>query len=422
MGRRTCALVVGMVAWVAVTGCNNNKVAAPPPAVCSAPQAGSGDAQSLASGDTAFAVAMFPPAVAAVGAGQNVILSPYSVSATLTMVDVGAAGTTDSQIQTALALTGNGSTIAPAYAALACQDETDGTTNGGELSIANSIWGQQGTTFEPSFVSVLQTGYDAPLQQVDFESDPSAATSTINSWVSTETQGEIPTLLVVDATTRLVLVDAVYFKGTWATGFDASATTPQTFTLAGGSPVQVPTMNALVTLSEGSAQGASIYELPYKGNALAMDFILPTTGSLAAYEATLTPASLGAAVASLGPPESGVQLLLPKFSFTTTLALVPILQGLGVVDLFMPHVANLSGMDGSMDLYVSAVVQQAIVEVDESGTVAAAATAAVTDTDAVAVGAPPIVAIDQPFVFLIRDIRNGSILFMGQVTDPRQGS
>jgi serpin B len=182
-------------------------------------------------------------------------------------------------------------------------------------------------------------------------------------------------------------------------------------------------MDALVTLNEGALQSTAIYELGYKGNALAMDFILPT-GSLSDYEASLTPLSLGAAVGSLGSPVSGVELLLPKFSFTTTLDLVPILQGLGVKDLFMPHVANLSGMDGEMDLFVSAVVQQAIVEVDESGTVAAAATAATAATVSSAAFAeePPLVAIDHPFLFLIRDIRNGSILFMGQVEDPRQGS
>lgn len=421
MGLRTRSVVLGAVACVGTAACND-KVAAPPPPVCSAPQGSSADAQSLASGDTAFAVAMFSPAVAAAGAGQNVIVSPYSVSATLTMVDVGAAGDTDSQIQTALSLTGNGATIAPAYAALACQDETDGTTNGGVLSIANSLWGQQGTAFESTFLSVLSAGYEAPLQQVDFETDPDGAASTINSWVSTQTQGEIPTLLqpgALDPSTRLVLVDAVYFKGSWATGFDANQTAPKPFTLADGTPASVPTMDAQVTLGEGSVQGTAIYELAYKGSALAMDFILPT-GPLSDYEASLTPASLGAAVASLGSPESGVELLLPKFSFTTNLALVPILQGLGVKDLFVPHVANLSGMDGQMDLFVSAVVQQAIVEVDESGTVAAAATSATVSASFVS--EPPLVAIDHPFLFLIRDTRNGSILFMGQVEDPRQGS
>jgi serpin B len=391
--------------------------------LCSAPQGSSADAQALTSSDTAFAVALFQPAAVASGAGQNVILSPYSVSATLTMVDVGAAGETDSQIQSVLQLAGNGTTVAPAYAALACQDESDGTSSGDDLSIANSIWGQQGTAFEAPFLSVLSTGYNAPLQQVDFASDPDAATGTINDWVSTQTQGQIPTLLQpgdVDPSTLLVIVNAVYFKGAWATGFDASQTALGPFTLTDGSQVAVPTMDADVALGMGAVPGASVYELAYKGGALAMDFLLPT-GSLADLESGLTPASLGSAVASLSPSPSTVELLLPKFSFSSTFALVPILQGMGISDLFDAGKANLSGMDGGMDLYVKTVVQQAIVEVDETGTVAAAATAATADTDAV-VAPPPTVAIDHPFLFLIRDTRNGSILFMGHVEDPRQGS
>jgi serpin B len=420
MLRSARVMVPALLASLAASGCTHD-VTGPPPPVCSAPQGSSSAAQTLASGDTAFAVALFQPAVTSVGASQNVIVSPYSVSATLTMVDVGAAGETDTQLQSVLQLPGNGATVAPAYAALACEDESDGTSNGGDLSIANSLWGQQGTSFQSSFLSTLSGGYEAPLQQVDFQSDPGAAISTINGWVSGETQGEIPTLLQpddVDPSTRLVIVNAVYFKGAWATGFDPNGTAPRSFTLADGTQASVPTMSGTVTLGTGSVQGASIYELPYKGNALAMDFVVPS-GSLSSYEAGLTSASLAAAVTSLGSPQS-VQLFVPKFSFSSTLALVPILQGLGITDLFDPQTANLSGMDGAMDLYVKTVVQQAIVEVDESGTVAAAATAASTDTDAVE--EPPTVTIDQPFLFLIRDTKNGSILFMGQVQDPRQGS
>lgn len=417
--RRTAGLATALCGVAA--GCNQASHEAPP-AVCSAPQGASSDAQALASSDTAFTVALFPPVVAAAGAGGNVIVSPYSVSATLTMVDVGAAGETDSQLQSALHLAGNGTTVAPAYAALACEDETDGTSNGGELSIANSVWAQQGKSFLPAFLSTLSNGYDAPLQQVDFVNDAGAAVSTINGWVSTETQGEIPTLLQqgdVDASTRLVLVNALYFKGAWSTGFDPSATTSRPFTLSDGSQTSVPTMDADVTLGVGSAQGTSVYELAYKGGAFAMDFLVPGgPGTLATLESGLTADSLQAMVASLSP--ESVELQLPKFSFTTTLALVPVLQTLGVTDVFDATTANLSGMDGATDLYVKTVIQQAIVEVDETGTVAAAATAAVTDTDAVE--EPPLVAIDHPFVFLIRDTRNGSILFVGQVQNPAQGS
>jgi serpin B len=396
----------------------------PPPAVCSAPQSSASAAQSLASDDTAFAVALYGPAAAVVGAGQNVVISPYSVSATMTMIDVGAAGETDTQMQAVLNLPGNAATVAPAYATLACEDETDGSSEGNQLSLANSVWCQQGTAFEPTFLSVLSTGYDAPVQQVDFAGDSAGATTAINQWVSQETQDQIPMLLQpgdVDMTTRIVLVNAVYFKGAWESGFNPSLTSLQPFTLSDGTKASVPTMDGDVVLTRGTltANALSVYELPYKGQSLAMDFLVPE-GALSTLESSLTPALLNAALASLGGPYS-VELKLPRFSFNDRLNLNAVLSGLGMPDLFEVHVADLSGIDGAMDLYVSFVVQQALVEVDEQGTVAAAATGGGGAEGAVIVS-PPLVVIDKPFMFLIRDVKNGSILFMGRVEDPRQGS
>ena len=422
MGRLHRVLLSGIAPLASglVTGCPSAPPASPPPPVCSAPQGTAAQAQQLASDDTAFAVAFYPAAVTAVGAEQNVILSPYSVSATLTMVDTGAAGETDSQLRTVLNLPANGANVAPAFTALACADETDGTSPGNELSLANSLWGQEGKTFEPTFLSVLSQGYDAPMQQVDFAGDATSAESAINAWVSQETQGAIPDLLQagdVSDMTRLVLVDAVYFKGTWQTGFDPAKTSSLPFQLSDGSMVSVPTMDSLVNLESGSVAGMSVYELPYKG-ALAMDFLVPAAGgTLPAIESTLTPASLAAALASLRPVAQA-ELLLPKFSFKTRLELSPVLAGMGMPDLFDVGTANLSGMDGAMDLSVSSVVHQATVEVDESGTVATAATSA-DPCNCSAVAEPPTIAIDQPFLFLIRDTKSESILFMGHVQNPQ---
>jgi serpin B len=396
----------------------------PPPAVCSAPQSSASAAESLASDDTAFAIALYGPAAAVVGAGQNVIVSPYSVSAVMTMVDVGAAGETDTQMQAVLHLPGNAATVAPAYAALACEDETDGSSEGNQLSLANSVWCQEGTMFEPAFLSVLSTGYDAPMQQVDFIGDTGGATTAINQWVSQETQAEIPTLLQpgdLDTTTRIVLVNAVYFKGAWESGFDPSKTSPLPFTLSDGTVVPVPTMDGDVALATGtpSQSGFATYELAYKGGSLAMDFLVPQ-GPLSSLESSLTPALLDSALASLGAPYA-FELRLPKFSFNDRLKLNAVLAGLGMTDLFERNVADLSGIDGAMDLYVSFVIQQAMVEVDEQGTVAAAATAAGGARGSVTVETPQLLAINQPFLFLIRDVKNGSLLFMGRVEDPRQG-
>jgi serpin B len=408
-----------MVAMIGLGGCTA-KVVPPAPAVCGAPQASSSAIQSLAADDTAFALALYGPAATAAGTGKNVIISPYSVSAVMTMIDIGAAGATDTQMQSVLHLPGNGATVAPAYAALACEDQTDGSSQGNQLSLANAVWAQKDTAFEPSFLSVLSTGYGAPIQLVDFVSNSSGATSAINQWVSQETQSKIPTLLQpgdVDAGTRLVLVNAVYFKGAWATGFDPSQTSQQPFTLSDGTQVPVATMAGKVPLANGQiASALSIYELSYKGGAMSMDFLLPQSGPLSNLEATLTPALLNTALGSLGSsfPQT---IELPKFSFGDRIQLAPVLAGMGMPSVFDPSSADLSGMDGAKDLYVKFVVQQALVEVDEQGTVAAAATAGGVETLSAEVPAQ----INRPFVFLIRDTKSGSILFMGRVEDPRQG-
>jgi serpin B len=417
-------LLAGLAAFCACGGDTSQAgPSGPKPGVCAAPQ-GSGDsAESLAAGDTAFAVAFFPPAVAAAG-GQdaNVILSPYSVSAAMTMVDVGAAGRTESQIEDVLHLPGSGASEAPAYAALECENESDATSNGNALFVANALWAQKGDPFEPTFESALQTGYDAPLQQVDFASNPAAATGQVNDWIAGKTQGMVPSLLGpgdVDDKTRLVLANAIYFKGVWANGFDPSQTRLAPFTRQDGSQVTVPTMTGTVNAPNSWQSALTVVEVPYKGVALAMDVFMPSasSGGLAAFESALTPSSLRSALTNLGSA-SQVVLSLPKFSFTTHVELGPVLAGMGITDAFDPTLANLSGMDGAMDLSVHAVVQEAFVEVDEQGTVAAAATAVSACSNCDAVTEPEMIQINQPFLFLIRDTRSGGILFMGHVTNP----
>jgi serine protease inhibitor len=414
------------IAWLAVApGCSSG---APQPMVCSAPTAGGASSRALASANTAFAAAFFSPAVAAAGTRHNLIFSPYSVSTTLTMVDAGAAGDTAGQIQRVLHLPGTATSIAPAYAALACDNETDGTSSGNQLAVANSVWAQQGMGFEHAFVSLLANGYAAPLQQVDFASSPEAATLAIDRWVSSETSGKFPSLLSpedVDVETRLVLVNAVYFAGTWESGFDPRRTSRRPFTLSDGSSVEVPMMSGSVTAGGATEQmtaggpWVTTIELPYQGGALALDVIMPG-GSLSDFEASLTADALTQAIDSAAHAPRKTQVALPKFTFTTKVALAPVLATMGITDVFDPRTADLSGMDGRRDLFVSRVVQQAFVQVDEQGTVAAAATASTVETGAIAVD--DTTTINQPFMFVVRDRNSGSILFLGHVEDPRQSS
>jgi serpin B len=390
---------------------------APKPAACSAPQSDLSSAKALATANTTFSLAMYPKTVAQAGTTANLIVSPYSASVALTLLQGGAAGQTAAQIQAALDLPGNAKSIAPAYATLACTDETDGSSSGNTLTISNAVWAQKGMTLMKPFVSLLASGYAAPLQQTNF-ANATAAVADIDGWVSHATDGQIPQLLRpsdVSINTRLVLVNAVYFHGAWATAFDPSDTAPAPFTLADGTKTNVPTMSGSGITASGSI-GANLtaLELPYKGGAIVMDFLMPS-GSLTEFEAGLTSESLDSALH--GMSKSQFDISLPKFSFKNSLRLIPILEQLGMLDVFMPHVADLSGIDGTRDLYVNLVVQDAMVEVDEQGTVAAAATAVEVSQTTGVVEALSIV-IDRPFLFLIRDVSTGSVLFMGRVENP----
>jgi serpin B len=397
-------------------GLDSGAEAGPAPPSCA-----TGGVENLVTADTAFALAFFPPAVAqANGGSANAIFSPYSVSNAMMMVDVGALGETDTQIETVLQLPSSGVAEAAAYGGLACEMEADASSNGNALEIANSLWVQQGVSFETAFLNVLDQGYGAPLQTVDFESDPTAATTTINNWVSQTTQGNIPSLLGpadVNTKTRLVLVNAIYFKGQWATGFDPTLTAPAPFNLMDGTQTTVTTMTGTIKASVGYGSTLTILELPYLGNALAMDVLMPTGGTLATFASALSSATLSDALASLGAPQ-WFSVYLPRFSVTTRVELASVLEGMGVTDAFDSKTANLSGMDGAMDLWIGAVAQQARIDVDEQGTIAAAGTGVSVCSNCVAIMMPPTVQIDRPFLFVIRDLRTQAILFMGQVVNP----
>lgn len=407
-------------ALTAMAACSGG-VQGPQPSVCSAPQGSSADAQNLASANTTFALSFFPAAAAASGGSTgNVVLSPYSVSAALTMTASGAAGETATQMQNVLHLSATGADVAPSYAALSCADAKAGGSSGNTLSIANALWAQKGEAFEADFEGTLEKGFDAPLQLADFAGDPASAATAINAWASSATQGQIPQLVGsndVTTETRLVLANAIYFKGTWAEKFDASKTSPQPFTLADGSTSLVETMNGLMDVKASLSADLTLLEMPYQGGDVVMDFLMPTAaGGLATFEAGLTPASLAGALQQLGASAADI-VYVPKFTQTTQVELKTVLEGMGMTDAFDPAKADFSKMDGAMDLSIGAVVQQARIEVDENGTTAAAATA-VDICNCFAVTEPNTVHIDHPFVFLLRSTQTGSILFMGQVAQP----
>jgi serpin B len=291
------------------------------------------------------------------------------------------------------------------------------------IRTANSIWGQPGYPFLDAFLELLASDYDAGLRLADFNADPEAARVTINEWVEEQTEGRIVDLIpagALDTMTRLVLVNAIWFKANWQEPFDPDLTSDRPFTLLDGSTIDVPMMlSPDQTLSAAEGDGYLAVSIPYTGNA-SMLVIVPDPGAFgdvtAGFDAEVL-AALDAAMA-LRP----VRLMLPSFEIRSDLGINDLLRSLGMRAAFVPPpgegTADFTGIAESGELYVSDVIHQAFIKVDEEGTEAAAATAVIMRATAAPFDEPLPVTVDRPFLFLIRHDPTGEILFMGQVTNP----
>jgi serpin B len=384
------------------------------------PAADLSDLASLTDGNAAFAFDLYHVLAADEG---NLFFSPYSISVALAMTYAGASGDTASQMADTLHFTLPPEQLHSAFNAysldLAARAEADVEGTPFELSIANSLWGQQGFTFLPEFLDLLAENYGAGMRLVDYVSDPEAARQAINQWVSDETREKIQDLIpsgAIDAQTRLVLANAIYFKAAWLHPFDDSATAPAPFHLLDGSAVDVPMMHQDEGYSYTLGDGFRALELPYENGNVSMLIILPDEGQFQAVEETLDPVMIADIMGNLthGP----VNLSLPRFTYESAFDLNGALQALGMTDPFDPNRADFSGMDGNRDLYIGNVLHKAFVSVDENGTEAAAATAVIMELTMAPAGEPITFTVDRPFIYLIRDNWTGSILFVGRVMAP----
>jgi serpin B len=285
------------------------------------------------------------------------------------------------------------------------------------LRIANAAFGQRDVTFETAFLGSLARRYGAGLKLVDYVRDTEAARQQINRWVDERTEHRIDELIaagLLSPSTVLTLVNAIYLKAPWQYPFNEADTAPAAFHLADGSSIQVPTMTMMAPFPHADGDGWRAVELPYAGDALAMTVIVPD--DLAAFEAELSPELLEGIVAELGGDK--VELSMPKFSTETSVSLNTALAELGMADAFEPGAADFSGMTRETRLFIAAVVHQANIDVDEKGTTAAAATAVVMELSG---SAEPPIRVDRPFVFAVRDVATGAILFLGRIGDPSVG-
>ena len=381
-------------------------------------QAGLAD---LVNGNSAFVFDLYQALAEENG---NLFYSPYSISLALAMTYAGARGETEQQMADTLHFVLSQDRLHPAFNSLDLElarrgEGAEGRDGKGfRLNIVNALWGQDGYKFLSEFLDILAENYGAGLRLLDFVKAPEESRVTINDWVSDQTEGRIEDLIpqgVINDVTRLVLTNAIYFNAAWQYPFREDRTADGTFYLLDGSEVTVPMMQQTESFGYAEGEGYQAVELPYDGRELSMVILLPEAGGFEAFEDSLDADRADAIVKNL--TRGRVALTMPKFELESDFSLAQVLVAMGMPDAFS-MAADFSGMDGTHELFIKDVVHKAFVSVDEAGTEAAAATAVVVAEKAMMPEEPVEVTVDRPFVFLIRDIETGTILFVGRVVNP----
>ena len=350
---------------------------------------------------------------------DNLFFSPFSIFTALAMTWAGARENTAVQMAETLHFTEKPAQFHRAIGDLisqlnAVQKETDV-----ELSIANAIWAQKGYQFLDEFFRIVQQSYQADLKQVDFSSAAESARQAINTWVEQQTNEKIKDLLppkVLNALTRLVLVNAIYFKGFWDNQFKSRDTREMEFWLLTEVAVKMPMMHQEHQFGYWENDWLQIIEMPYKEESLSLIVLLPKekTG-ITDLEQKLNFENMMAWQSRLRKRK--VIVFFPKFKIESQFSLGQTLALMGMPDAFDPELADFSAMVGQKELYISAVIHKSFLEVNEEGSEAAAATGVVVSVTSIA-PSPPIFKADHPFVFFIRDNKSQSILFLGRVLNP----
>lgn len=347
----------------------------------------------------------------------NLFFSPHSISLALGMTFAGARGQTADEMRAALAFD-LGDRLHPALNDLDLRLTAAAASGDFELRSINQLFGQKGETFAPTFMDLVAEHYGAGMRALDFARAAEPSRVAINDWVAGVTNNRIKDLIpsgTITAATRLVLANAIYFNAKWSVPFEKNDTRARAFHLLDGTQVQVPLMSQVKNHPYAALDGLAAVELPYRGDKAALLVVVPDPGRFAEIEKSLDGALLDKIVAALAVKQ--VDLALPKWTFEARLPLKQLLIGLGMKLAFDPGEADFTGL-GGRGLFLADVLHKAFVRVDEDGTEAAAATAAVVDLTSIGVGEVTLV-VDRPFIALLRDRATGAILFAGRVMDPR---
>jgi len=376
---------------------------------------GNNDVNILVSGNSAFALDLYRRLSTEKG---NIFLSPYSISSALSMTYAGARGETAKQMAKVLRFTLPQERLHQTFSKLSKLLQSN--AKGYQLSIANALWGQKDYKFLQEFLDVTDKYYEAGFKEVDFidETAREETRQMINKWVEDKTNGKIKNLLGprdLSMLTRLVLTNAIYFKGKWEFQFDPKNTNDMPFYISEKVKVDTPMMYQKSKFNYTEDEDVQVLEMLYTGKDLSMVIVLPKPDkSLSKIEKSLTTKKLKNWLSALSERE--VEVYIPRFKIEKRFVLNEPLEKMGMVDAFDMMKADFSGMTPKPDLHISSVIHQAFVEVNEEGTEASAATAVIMATKAVV--KPTVFRADRPFIFFIRDIRSGSILFIGRLVEP----
>jgi serpin B len=379
------------------------------------------DLSTLVDGNNTFALNLYQSLISQDG---NIVFSPYSISLALAMTYAGAVGETEKQMSEVLHYKLSQDRLHPAFNQLDLEltlEGKAGSKNGQplQIDIANALWAEKTFIFLQKYLDLIAENYGAGIQLADFVNQPETVRADINQWVSDQTHKKILDLIpagAIDPTIKLVLVNAIYFNADWERQFDPMNTKDVPFHLLDGSTIPVKMMvNDSLDVPYSMGNGYQALELKYSGGTAVMDILVPDSGNFDVFESQLNMQNLDDTLNSLQP--ASLSLGLPKFSFDTSFDLGKTLSELGMSNAFDPSLADFSGLTGEHDLFISKVLHQALVKVDEKGTEAAAATSVIMAPTSI-MQSNKILMIDRPFIFLIRDTTSKQVLFMGRVLNP----
>ncbi len=350
--------------------------------------------------------------------GENLFFSPWSISSALAMTYEGARGTTADEMKKVLHFS-DSSLMRPGFAKI--QNQINAEEKSYLLSTANALWAQKNYSFLSEYFGLIDSYYGGKVTNLDFAGETEKSRVTINSWVEEKTNNKIKDLIpqgLITQDTALVLTNAIYFKGNWLTQFKKENTREQDFKISEGETISVEMMHAFgedYEFKYAETEKLQILELPYVDEELSMLVLLPSEGEMDYLESNLTAQNFGDWKSNLRMQE--VNVYLPKFKFETKYFMKDVLKELGMATAFSAG-ADFSGMTGQRDLFISEVIHQAFVEVNEEGTEAAAATAVIMPITAVEPYQIPEFKANHPFIFVIQENETGSILFIGRVDNP----